>query len=176
KHISYIPQKEEIDWSFPATVFDIVLMGRYPHVGVFDRVQKSDHKKALKALEMLGIKDLKDKQIGELSGGQQQRTFIARALCQEAEIYMFDEPFVGVDITTETRIMEIVKELAASGKMVIIIHHDLAKVRDYFDRLIMINQRVIALGDTLDVFTDENIQKTYGGRLTILQKAEHYRG
>ena len=174
KYISYIPQKEEIDWSFPATVFDIVLMGRYPHLKVFDRIHEKDKSKALKAMELLGITDLKDKQIGELSGGQQQRTFIARALCQEAEIYMFDEPFVGVDITTETKIIEIVKELAASGKLVIIIHHDLAKVKDYFDRLIMINQRIIAAGDTELIFTDENIKKTYGGRLTILQKTENY--
>jgi ABC-type Zn uptake system ZnuABC Zn-binding protein ZnuA/ABC-type Mn2+/Zn2+ transport system ATPase subunit len=174
KFISYIPQKEEIDWSFPATVFDIVLMGRYPHRKVFDRMQPSDKEKALRAMELLKITDLKDKQIGELSGGQQQRAFIARALCQEAEIYMFDEPFVGVDITTENKIIEIVKELAASGKLVIIIHHDLAKVKDYFDRLIMINQRVIAAGATDEVFTDENIKKTYGGRLTILQKTESY--
>lgn len=174
KFISYIPQKEEIDWSFPATVFDIVLMGRYPHQKVFDRLKPEDKQKALQAMEMLGITDLKDKQIGELSGGQQQRAFIARALCQEAEIYMFDEPFVGVDITTENRIIEIVKDLAANGKLVIIIHHDLAKVKDYFDRLVMINQRVIAAGETELVFTDENIKKTYGGRLTILQKTENY--
>ena len=174
KYVSYIPQKEEIDWSFPATVMDVVLLGRYPHRKVFESINTIDKNKAYRALEMLGILDLKDKQIGELSGGQQQRAFIARALCQEAEIYLFDEPFVGVDITTEARIMEIVKSLAKEGKMVIIIHHDLAKVKEYFDRLIMINQRVVAVGETEEVFTDENIKKTYGGRLTILQKAEKY--
>lgn len=174
KYISYIPQKEEIDWSFPATVFDVVLLGRYPHHGVFDQINQVDRQKAKKAIEMLGITDLMSKQIGELSGGQQQRAFIARALCQEAEIYLFDEPFVGVDITTEAKIMEIVKNLAANGKTVVIIHHDLAKVKEYFDRLIMINQRLVAVGDTETVFTDENIKKTYGGRLTILQKAESY--
>ncbi|MEZ4774976.1 MAG: zinc ABC transporter substrate-binding protein [Bacteroidia bacterium] len=172
KYISYIPQKEEIDWTFPATVFDVVLLGRYPHREVFDRLRPEDRKKAENALIQLGIYDLKDKQIGELSGGQQQRAFIARALCQEAELYLFDEPFVGVDITTENKIIEIVKGLAAQGKLVVIIHHDLAKVREYFDRLIMINQRIIAIGDTEEVFTDENIKKTYGGRLTILQKTE----
>ncbi|MCL4153416.1 UNVERIFIED_CONTAM: hypothetical protein GTU68_045228 [Idotea baltica] len=174
KYISYIPQKEEIDWSFPATVFDVVLLGRYPHHGVFDQINQVDRQKANKAIEMLGIADLKAKQIGELSGGQQQRAFIARALCQEAEIYLFDEPFVGVDITTEAKIMEIVKSLAENGKTVVIIHHDLAKVKEYFDRLIMINQRLVAVGDTEEVFIDENIKKTYGGRLTILQKAESY--
>jgi ABC-type Mn2+/Zn2+ transport system ATPase subunit/ABC-type Zn uptake system ZnuABC Zn-binding protein ZnuA len=174
KYISYIPQKEEIDWSFPATVMDVVLMGRYPHRGVFERLQAIDHEKAVAAMKQLGIYGLKDKQIGELSGGQQQRAFIARALCQEAEIYLFDEPFVGVDITTESKIMEIVKGLAREGRTVVIIHHDLAKVQDYFDRLIMINQRIIAYGKTQDVFTDDNIQKTYSGRLTILQKTEQH--
>lgn len=173
KYISYIPQKEEIDWSFPATVFDIVLMGRYPHRKVFDRISSADKAKAKEALRQLGIEELSHKQIGELSGGQQQRTFIARALCQDAEIYMFDEPFVGVDITTEAKIIEIVKDLAAKGKMVVIIHHDLAKVKEYFDRVIMINQRLIATGITDDVFTDENIKQTYGGRLTILQATEN---
>ncbi len=173
--ISYIPQKEEIDWSFPATVFDIVLMGRYPHRQVFQRIQSADRQRALEALSQMGISDLKNKQIGELSGGQQQRAFIARALCQDADIFLFDEPFVGVDITTESRIMEIVKELAASGKLVIIIHHDLAKVQEYFDRVIMINQRVVTAGATEEVFNDENIRKTYGGQLTILQKTELFK-
>lgn len=175
KHISYIPQKEEIDWTFPATVMDIVLMGRYPHRKVFERLTNEDRERASKALTQLGIEDLKDKQIGELSGGQQQRTFIARALCQDAEIFLFDEPFVGVDITTESRIMDIVRSLATKGKLVIIIHHDLAKVKEYFDRVIMINQRVVACGDTSQVFNDETIQKTYGGQLTILQKTENYK-
>jgi len=148
KHISYIPQKEEIDWTFPATVMDIVLMGRYPHRGVFEKIKKEDRERAEEALRQLGIEDLKNKQIGELSGGQQQRTFISRALCQDAEIFLFDEPFVGVDITTESRIMDIVRALAQAGKLVIIIHHDLAKVKEYFDRVIMINQRVVAYGET----------------------------
>lgn len=172
KYMSYIPQKEEIDWSFPATVMDVVLMGRYPHHPVFDSLDKEDYDKALNALKLLGIEELRHKQIGELSGGQQQRAFIARALCQEAEMYLFDEPFVGVDITTEGKIIEIVRSLVEQGKLVVIIHHDLAKVKEYFDRLIMINQRVIAVGETEEVFTDDNIKKTYGGRLTILQKTE----
>jgi ABC-type Mn2+/Zn2+ transport system ATPase subunit/ABC-type Zn uptake system ZnuABC Zn-binding protein ZnuA len=171
KYIAYVPQKEEIDWTFPATVADVVLMGRYPHRKVFERFLEEDKIKVREALEKMGIADLMHRQIGELSGGQQQRVFIARALCQEAEIFLFDEPFVGVDITTEEKIMEIVKQLGAAGKMIVIIHHDLAKIRDYFDRLIMINQRVVAVGNTADVFTDENIRQTYGGSLTILHLA-----
>lgn len=174
KEIAYIPQKEEIDWSFPATVLDIVLMGRYPHRHPFENLKKEDKEIALQALEKMGIKELLNKQIGELSGGQQQRVFIARALCQQATIYLMDEPFVGVDIKTEGKIMEIVKDLAEEGKMVIIIHHDLAKVKEYFDDLIMLNQRLVAFGPTEEVFTDENIKKTYGGRLTILQQTENY--
>ncbi|MEM7655954.1 MAG: zinc ABC transporter substrate-binding protein [Bacteroidota bacterium] len=174
KFITYIPQQEEIDWSFPATVLDVVMMGRYPHHPVFGRLDEADRHKAVQALKALGIEELQQKQIGELSGGQQQRVFIARAMCQEAEVYLFDEPFVGVDMATEHQIMDIVRSLATQGKLVVIIHHDLAKVKEYFDRLIMINQRVIAVGETETVFTDENIKHTYGGRLTILQKTEHY--
>ena len=173
--IAYIPQKEEIDWTFPATVMDIVLMGRYPHQRVFSRIREEDRKLALKAMRQLGIEALQHKQIGQLSGGQQQRVFIARALCQDAEVFLFDEPFVGVDITTEGAIMDIVRSLAEQGKMIIIIHHDLSKVPEYFDRVIMINQRIIATGPTNEVFTEDNIQKTYGGQLTILQKTESYR-
>lgn len=173
--IAYLPQKEEIDWSFPATVKDVVEMGRFPHLNVFQRPGKSDKERAQEAMRQLGIEDLQHKQIGELSGGQQQRVFIARAICQDAEIFLFDEPFVGVDITTETRIMELVHSLAHQGKLVLIIHHDLAKVKDYFDRIIMINQRVVAIGPTEEVFTDANIRKTYGGQLTMLQKTDDFR-
>ncbi len=167
KYIAYIPQKEEIDWGFPATVFDIVMMGRYPYRRVFERFTDEDRKKAMEMLEKMGIAALKHKQIGTLSGGQQQRVFIARALCQEAEVYIMDEPFVGVDIVTEEKIMSIVKSLAEAGKMVVIIHHDLGKVPQYFDKLVMINRGIIASGDTKEVFTRENIQKTYGGNLVF---------
>lgn len=170
KYIAYIPQKEEVDFSFPATVSDVVLMGRYPHRNVFEPLKQIDKQKAAEAMKVLGIDDLKHKQIGELSGGQQQRAFIARALCQGAEIYLFDEPFVGVDVTTESRIMEIVRDLAKQGKMVIIIHHDLAKVKEYFDQVVMINQRIVTAGPTEEVFNDENIAKTYGGQLAMLHK------
>lgn len=174
--IAYIPQKEEIDWHFPARVIDVVQMGLYPVKGVFEGFNAADKATCMQALTEMGIADLAYRQIGELSGGQQQRVFIARALCQSAEVYLLDEPFVGVDALTELKIMELMKKLAASGKMVIIIHHDLSKVRDYFDRLIMVNRRIVAVGDTNQVFTEANIQQTYGGSLPILHRVQHEQG
>ena len=170
KRVVYVPQKGDIDWQFPATVFDIVLMGRYPHMKLFQRFSKRDKHLATQALQQMGIENLKNRQIGELSGGQQQRVFLARAICQEAEIFLLDEPFVGVDITTEEKIVEILKQLAAQGKTLLVVHHDLSKVEDYFDHVILLNQRIVAAGETMTTFTDENINKTYGGQLTILHR------
>lgn len=175
KYIGYVPQKEEIDWEFPATVMDVVLMGRYPHKQVFERMKDADRQKAEENMRKLDIWDLRDKQISELSGGQQQRVFLARALTQEAEIYFLDEPFVGVDITTEEKIIQIIKRIAQEGKLVVIIHHDLAKVREYFDMLIMINRRIIAAGPTEAVLTPENIRQTYSGVLPLLERAQAYK-
>lgn len=174
KYVGYVPQKEEIDWQFPATVMDIVLMGRYPHKAVFDRLNADDIQRAEDTMGLLGILELRDKQISELSGGQQQRVFLARALCQEAEVYFLDEPFVGVDITTEEKIIEIIHKIAKEGKLVIIIHHDLNKVREYFDRLIMINRRIIATGPTEEILTPENIRATYSGVLPLLERAQSF--
>lgn len=170
KKVCYVPQKDDVDWQFPATVMDIVLMGRYPHKNLFQRLDKKDHSVALKALQDLGIEDLKDQQIGELSGGQQQRVFLARALCQEASVFLLDEPFVGVDITTEQKIIGILKRLAQAGKTLLVVHHDLSSVQKYFDRVILLNQRLIAYGDTDTTFTEENIRKTYHSQLSILHK------
>lgn len=170
KEVVYVPQKNDIDLSFPATVMDVVLMGRYPHKKVLQRLNSSDKALALKALEEMGIADLKDRQIGELSGGQQQRTFIARALCQMPELFLLDEPFVGVDITTENKIVEILKGMAVKGKTILVVHHDLSTVEDYFDKIIMINQRVVAVGDTLTTFTDENIARTFQSQAPLLHK------
>lgn len=170
KNVVYVPQKDDVDWQFPATVMDIVEMGRYPHVKLFQGLRKKDKNAALEALREIGIEHLKDRQIGELSGGQQQRVFIARALCQEAEIILLDEPFVGVDITTEEKIISILKKLAAVGKTLLVVHHDLSTVPAYFDKVILLNQRLIAFGNTEDTFTEENIAKAYGGQLPILQK------
>lgn len=170
KKIVYVPQKDGVDWQFPATVMDIVEMGRYPHVTLFQRLRKKDKNAALEALREIGIEHLKDRQIGELSGGQQQRVFLARALCQGADIFLLDEPFVGVDITTEEKIISILKKLASEGKTLLVVHHDLSTVHAYFDKVILLNQRLIAFGDTEDTFTEENIAKAYGGQLPILQK------
>ncbi len=173
KSIAYVPQKDEVDWNFPARVIDIVLMGRYPHKKVFSRMNKQDHIEAEAALKTLNILNLKNRQIGQLSGGQQQRVFIARALCQDPQIFLLDEPFVGVDIPTEHKIVEILQQLADRGKTLLVVHHDLSSVPDYFEEVILLNQRLIAYGNTDSVFTQENIAKTYGGQLSILQKVTH---
>lgn len=170
KSIAYVPQRDEVDWDFPAIVNDIVLMGRYPHKSVWQRLSKHDQDIADQAMQNLGIANLKNRQIGQLSGGQQQRVFIARALCQKPSIFLLDEPFVGVDIPTEERIIQILKQQAEAGKTLLVVHHDLSTVMQYFDQVILLNQRLIAFGDTDKVFTQENIAKAYGGQLSILQK------
>lgn len=170
KTVVYVPQKNDVDWSFPATVFDIVMMGRYPHKRLFQRINASDKQKVVEALQEVGIEHLRDRQIGELSGGQQQRVFLARALCQEADVFFLDEPFVGVDMTTEEKIMQILKRLAKEGKTLLVVHHDLSTVTEYFDKVILLNQRLIAYGDVETTFTDENITKAYRGQLPILHK------
>lgn len=171
RQIAYVPQKEDIDWQFPATVIDVVLMGRYPHKQVFDPLKKADYDFARKQLRELDIEKLEDKQISALSGGQQQRVFLARALAQEAEIYLLDEPFVGVDITTEEKIIGLLKKLVAQGKTVVMIHHDLSKATSYFDELILINRRLVAFGESKAVLTDENIRKTFSGTQALYDKA-----
>ncbi|NND33289.1 MAG: metal ABC transporter ATP-binding protein [Saprospiraceae bacterium] len=170
KDVVYVPQKDEVDWNFPATVMDVVLQGRYPHKKIYQRLSKHDHKIAEQAVHDLGISPLKTRQIGELSGGQQQRVFLARALCQQADIILLDEPFVGVDITTEDRIIKILQNLALKGKTILVIHHDLSTVASYFDQVILINQRLIAFGDTESTFTSENINTAYRAQLPILHK------
>lgn len=170
KKIAYVPQRDEVDWDFPATVEDIVLMGRYPHKGIFERINREDKEMARQALKDLSIEDLIKRQIGQLSGGQQQRVFIARALCQDAEIFFLDEPFVGVDMLTEEKIITILHKLADEGKTMLVVHHDLSTVKDYFDHVILLNQRLIAAGETRQTFTQENINKTYGAQLTILNQ------
>ena len=168
KKVAYVPQRDEVDWDFPATVYDVVQMGRYPHKKVLQRLNSTDKKITDEALEKVGMTSFKDRQIGTLSGGQQQRVFIARALCQQAEIFLLDEPFVGVDITTENRIIDILKSLAQEDKAILLVHHDLATAEEYFDKVILLNQRLIIYGDTSEVFTKENIGKTYASQLNIL--------
>ena len=170
KRVAYVPQRDDVDWTFPATVMDIVLMGRYPFKSMFQRLNAQDKALARQALADLGITELGNRQIGELSGGQQQRVFLARALCQQADIFLLDEPFVGVDITTEEKIISILKELAQQGKTMLVVHHDLSSVEQYFDKVLLLNQRLIAYGDTATTFTEENIAKAYGPQLDILHK------
>lgn len=169
KKMAYVPQKDDIDWDFPATVRDVVTMGRYPHKRLLQRLSKKDHAIANGAMMQLDILDLAERQIGALSGGQQQRVFIARAICQEAEIFLMDEPFVGVDMTTEHKIVEIINEMADEGKTIIVVHHDLGTADDYFEKVILLNQRLIVYGDTQEVFTRENIAMTYAPQMKILQ-------
>ena len=170
KRVVYVPQKTDVDCTFPATVFDIVMMGRYPHKKIFQRLNDKDKKLTMDALEEVGMTTFKDRQIGELSGGQQQRVFLARALCQQADVFLLDEPFVGVDMTTEEHIIKILKRLASENKTLLVVHHDLSTVDTYFDNVILLNQRMIAYGPTEDTFTKENIAKAYGGQLPILHK------
>ena len=161
KSLAYVPQRNSVDWDFPTTLFDVVEMGCYGRVGLFKRVNKEEKVKVLKAIEQVGMLEFKDRQISELSGGQQQRAFIARALVQEADIYLMDEPFQGVDSTTEKSIVNMLKKLKSDGKTLIIVHHDLQTVPTYFESVTFINKTVIASGKVKEVFTQENIDKTY---------------
>lgn len=170
RQVVYVPQRSEIDFTFPATVRDVVLMGRFPHKKVFQRLNAEDHRLADEAMEELGILNLQQRQIGELSGGQQQRTFLARALCQKADILLLDEPFVGVDIPTEEKIIEVLRKLSADGKTLMVVHHDLQAVPDYFDHVVLLNQRLIASGPTKEVFTPEVLRQAFGGQLAVLQE------
>jgi len=170
RRVGYVPQRESVDWDFPVNVLDVVLMGRYGRLRVGQRPGKADRETAAACLEKVGMLPFADRQIGNLSGGQQQRVFLARALAQESELYLMDEPFAGVDAATEEAIMEILRELRASGKTLLVVHHDLSTVRDYFDRLILLNMRLVATGPTAEVFTPPLLQATYGGRLTILSE------
>ncbi len=172
KKISYIPQREQFDWDFPINVEDVVMMGRYSHLGMFSFPGKKDKEIVQEKIQKVGMQDFRTRQIRNLSGGQQQRIFLARALAQESDIYLMDEPFVGVDAKTERTIFDLMNELKEQNKTILVVHHDLGKVTEYFDKLILINQTLVAYGDTDLVFIKELISKTYGGRLTILQKTE----
>ena len=168
--IGYVPQRESVDWDFPVNVMDVVLMGCYGRIGLFRRTGRRERTRASVALEKVGMLPYADRQISNLSGGQQQRVFIARALAQESEVYLMDEPFAGVDAATEAALITLMKGMRDAGKTVIVVHHDLATAREYFDMLLLLNMRVVAFGDTGQVFTGELLQQTYGGRLTVLSE------
>lgn len=168
QRISYVPQRESVDWDFPASVFDVVLMGRYGKLGLFKKPRKSDKEIAWDCLKKVGMEGFAKRQIAQLSGGQQQRVFLARALAQEADIYLLDEPFAGVDAATEKTIIKLMREMAEQQKTVIVVHHDLQTAREYFNWVILLNMRLIASGPVENIFTPEFLNETYGGKLTLL--------
>jgi manganese/zinc/iron transport system ATP- binding protein len=169
--VGYVPQRESVDWDFPVTVLDVVMMGTYGRLGWFRRPGLAERDAALAALAQVDLLDFAHRQIRQLSGGQQQRAFLARALAQDARLYFMDEPFAGVDAATEEAIVRLLKSLRSQGKTVLVVHHDLPTVRQYFDEVILLNMRLVACGPVETTFTDENLQTTYGGRLTILDRA-----
>jgi manganese/zinc/iron transport system ATP- binding protein len=171
KVIGYVPQRESVDWDFPVTVRDVVLMGTYGRLGWFRRPGRSEREVVNRCLEQVGMRDFANRQIRQLSGGQQQRVFLARALAQDARLYFMDEPFSGVDAATEAAILDLLQQMRSQRKTVFVVHHDLQTVRDYFDYVILINMRLVAYGPTETTFTPENLHQTYGGRLTILDEA-----
>ncbi len=170
RRVGYMPQRESVDWDFPVSVMDVVLMGRYGRVGLFRRPGRADREVARHCLERVKMLAFADRQISNLSGGQQQRVFLARALAQDSDLYFMDEPFAGVDAATEAAIIEVLHELRDRGKTLMVVHHDLPTAKRYFDMLLLLNMRVVAFGPTEEVFTHELLQKTYGGRLTILSE------
>lgn len=161
KNISYVPQSESVDWDFPTDVLDVVMMGTYGKLGWIKRAGKKEKGLSLEALKKLGMEEYVDRQISDLSGGQQQRVFLSRALVQDSEIYFLDEPLKGVDAKTEKEIMRILKELRDSGKTIVVVHHDLRTVEEYFDDVVLLNKLVVASGSVKDVFIEENINKAY---------------
>jgi manganese/zinc/iron transport system ATP- binding protein len=169
--IGYVPQRESVDWDFPVTVDDVVLMGTYGRLGWVRRPGRAEREIADRSLAQVDMSDFARRQIRQLSGGQQQRVFLARALAQDARIYFMDEPFSGVDAATEAAIIQLLQSLRSAGKTVFVVHHDLQTVRGYFDYVILLNMRLVAYGPTETTFTPANLHKTYGGRLTILDEA-----
>jgi manganese/zinc/iron transport system ATP- binding protein len=169
--LAYVPQKQSVDWDFPVTVLDVVLMGRYGHLGLFGRPSRADRDLARQALEKVGMQKFIRRHIRQLSGGQQQRVFLARALCQQADVMLLDEPFGGVDAATESAIFKLIDDLTKMGKTLLVVNHDLS-ILDRFDAVLLLNQRVIAFGPTPETATNKNLRRTYGGRLSLLERAD----
>ncbi|MAJ28465.1 manganese ABC transporter ATP-binding protein [bacterium TMED181] len=169
--IGFVPQRESVDWDFPVQVLDVVMMGTYRRLGWFRWPGKAQRDWAMECLSAVGMADLYSRQIGELSGGQQQRVFIARALAQDAKIILMDEPFAGVDAATEETIRNVLSDLKKDERTVMIVHHDLQTIEDYFDHVLLLNLRLVASGPTETTFNRENLLRTYGGQLTLLDEA-----
>lgn len=170
--VGYVPQRGSVDWDFPTSVIDVVTMGLYGKLGWFRRPGRKEHELAMHALEQVGLQDFANRQISQLSGGQQQRTFLARALVQDAQIYFMDEPFAAVDAVTERAIIAIMRELRARGKTVLVVHHDLQTVEEYFDWVTLLNVEVVASGPVETTFTADKLRKTYGGRVSYLHEGK----
>lgn len=168
RRVSYVPQRESVDWDFPASVMDIVLMGRYNRLGIFQAPRKADRDAAMDSLMKVGMEAYSQRQIAQLSGGQQQRVFLARALAQDADLYFMDEPFAGVDMATEQTIIELLRTMSKQGKTIVVVHHDLQTAGHYFDWGLLINMRLVASGPIEEVMTKELLQETYGAKLNIL--------
>ncbi|NDI36767.1 metal ABC transporter ATP-binding protein [Chengkuizengella sediminis] len=170
KQVAYVPQRNDIDWDFPITVLETVLLGTYPKIGMFKRPKKNDKEWAYECLKEVGMEKFYKRQIGELSGGQQQRVFLARALAQKAELFFLDEPFVGVDLGSEETIINILKNLSDQGKTVTVVHHDLSKAESYFNKLLLINQELIGFGSVNEVFRPEIMEKAYKGQFAFMKE------
>ncbi|MFW5833797.1 MAG: metal ABC transporter ATP-binding protein [Pseudomonadota bacterium] len=170
RRVGYVPQRSNVDWDFPTTALDVVTMGRYGHLGWFRRPGRADRELAMTALERVGMADFAERQISQLSGGQQQRVFLARALVQDADLYFLDEPMAGVDAPTERAIVRILKDLRDAGRTLVVVHHDLQTVRDYFDWLVILNVRVVAQGPVDEVYTAGNLRRAYGGQIALIER------
>jgi len=168
--VGYVPQRESVDWDFPVSVTDVVLMGTYARLGWFRRPGARERQVARESLARVGLADVAERQIGALSGGQQQRVFLARALAQQADVYVLDEPMAGVDAGSQERIFRVLAELRGEGRLVVVVHHDLRTAAEWFERVALIDMRLVASGPTADVLTPANLQRTYAGRLDVLDE------
>jgi ABC-type Mn2+/Zn2+ transport system ATPase subunit len=172
KKVAYVPQRTNIDWDFPITVLDTVLLGTYPNLGLFKRPKKKEKAFAFECLQKVRMEDYTNRQIGELSGGQQQRVFMARALAQQADIFFLDEPFVGIDVSSEETIISILKELRDHGHTILVVHHDLSKAKDYFDEVILLNKELVGVGEVDKIFRSEVLSKAYNAQFPFLKEME----
>jgi manganese/zinc/iron transport system ATP- binding protein len=170
KRIAYVPQRSSVDWDFPITAFELVLMGRYGKLGYFAWPKRADREAARHALDLVGMSAFAHRQISQLSGGQQQRLFLARALLQDADLYLMDEPFAGVDMATEKAIVALMEQLKVQGKTLLVVHHDLSTVNAYFDWVLMLNTCLVACGPVAEVFNADMIMRTYGRSNALLEE------
>lgn len=161
RKIAYVPQKSSVNWNFPTTVYDVILMGRYPYLGLIRRPKAKDKALAEEAMYEMGLEEFRDRQISELSGGQKQRVFLARAIAQEARLYLLDEPLQGVDVMSEKLLARKLRQLASEGKTIVAVHHDISTAGEYFDRALLLNRQVLAHGPVAEVLTEENLKLAY---------------